>query len=57
MGEGKTQIIIPMIILEKLYGEKEIKIPRISLLPSLYEECRLNYYRTLSITGFNIPII
>ena len=31
MGEGKTQVIIPMIILESLYGKKK-RIPRVNLL-------------------------
>ena len=56
MGEGKTQVIIPMVVLELLYGSKR-RIPRINLLQALFHESRSNYYRFLSVTGFNIPII
>ena len=56
MGEGKTQVIIPMIVLDLLYGQKK-QIPRVNLLQALYPESRSNYYRFLSLTGFNIPII
>jgi hypothetical protein len=37
MGEGKTQVIIPMIILEKIYSRsaKDKAIPRITTLSSL----------------------
>ena len=56
MGEGKTQVIIPMIVLDLLYGKKK-RIPRVNLLQALYPESRSNYYRFLSITSFNIPII
>ena len=59
MGEGKTQIIIPMIVLELRYGDKSFKgkIPRINLLTQIFEESKSNYYRFFSITGFNIPIV
>ena len=56
MGEGKTQVIIPMVVLELLYGPWR-RIPRINLLQALFHESRSNYYRFLTVTGFNIPII
>jgi hypothetical protein len=55
MGEGKTQTIIPMIILESLYGQEKC-IPRVNLLTALFEESYSNYFKFLSITSFNIPI-
>ena len=36
MGEGKTQIIIPMIVLNEIYNKKE-KIPRVNILSPLYQ--------------------
>ena len=58
MGEGKTQTIIPMITLELLYGKRATKmIPRINLLNSLMSESMGNFFRFLSITAFNIPIV
>lgn len=54
MGEGKTQLIIPMIILNVIYS-KENTLPRINLLSSLYEEARANFFKFLSVTGFHIP--
>lgn len=36
MGEGKTQVIIPMIVLDVIYS-KEMSLPRINLLASLME--------------------
>jgi hypothetical protein len=36
MGEGKTQVIIPMIILNTIFSKKNC-LPRINLLTSLYE--------------------
>jgi hypothetical protein len=36
MGEGKTQVIIPMMILKSVFDYKST-IPRINLLSSLYE--------------------
>lgn len=56
MGEGKTQTIIPMIVLATIYKNKD-KIPRINCLSSLYSEVYSNFYRFLSITGFKIPIL
>ena len=56
MGEGKTQVIIPMVVLELLYGSDR-RIPRINLLQALFHESRSNYYRFLTVTGFNIPIV
>ena len=54
MGEGKTQLIIPMIILSSIYSKSKF-LPRINLLSSLYEEARGNFFRFLSVTGFQIP--
>jgi hypothetical protein len=54
MGEGKTQVIIPMIILNSIFS-KQKTLPRINLLSSLYEEARGNMFRFLSVTGFQIP--
>lgn len=54
MGEGKTQVIIPMIILNTIF-DKVDTLPRINLLSSLYEEARGNMFRFLSATGFQIP--
>ncbi len=39
MGEGKTQVIIPLMILNSIYSnasKKERYIPRINLLSSLF---------------------
>ena len=55
MGEGKTQIIIPMIVLWKLYNPAQRQTPRINLLSSLFEEARANFFRFLSVTGFKVP--
>lgn len=58
MGEGKTQTIIPMIILYILYeNDKNIKTPRINCLSSLYSETYSNFYKFLSATGFRIPLL
>ena len=58
MGEGKTQIIIPMITLQLLFGnDKKVKTPRVNLLNSLLSQSRTNYFRYLSLTAFNIPIV
>lgn len=54
MGEGKTQVIIPMMILNTIFS-KHKTIPRINLLSSLYEEARENMFKFLSVTGFQIP--
>jgi len=54
MGEGKTQVIIPLMILDAIYEKKKC-IPRINLLSSLIDEARGNYFRFLSVTGFQIP--
>lgn len=54
MGEGKTQVIIPMMILDAIY-EKKNYLPRINLLSSLIDEARGNFFRFLSVTGFQIP--
>ena len=54
MGEGKTQLIIPMMILNTIYS-KDNTLPRINLLSSLYEEARGNFFKFLSVTGFQIP--
>jgi hypothetical protein len=58
MGEGKTQVIIPLIILNTIYanpGSKRPCLPRINLLSSLFEEARGNFFRFISATGFQIP--
>lgn len=59
MGEGKTQVIIPMFVLDKIfnYNDKSRKIPRINLLSSLLDESRSNYYRFFTATSFKIPCI
>ena len=49
MGEGKTQVIIPMIVLEVLL-EKGNATPRINCLFSLYNETYCNFYKFLSAT-------
>ena len=54
MGEGKTQVIIPMMILKIVFDLKSV-IPRINLLSSLYEQTRANMFKFLSATGFQIP--
>lgn len=36
MGEGKTQVIIPMIVLNTIFNKNDT-LPRINLLTSLYE--------------------
>jgi hypothetical protein len=54
MGEGKTQVIIPMMILDSIY-EKKNCLPRINLLNSLIDEARGNFFRFLSVTSFQIP--
>jgi hypothetical protein len=39
MGEGKTQIIIPMIVLDNLYDSSyKTPISRINILSSLFKE-------------------
>ena len=53
MGEGKTQVIIPMMILESTYGKCKL-LPRINLLSSLIEEARGNFFRFLGVTGFQL---
>lgn len=58
MGEGKTQVIIPLMILNAVYSKEkksERYIPRINLLSSLFEEARGNFFRFISATGFQIP--
>ena len=58
MGEGKTQTIIPMIVLNEIYSKEKLKkIPRINILTSLYQEAQRNYYKFLSVTGFRIKMI
>jgi hypothetical protein len=55
MGEGKTQIIIPLLILNCIYREK--RIPRINILTQLMPEASSNFYKFLSSSTFQIPII
>jgi hypothetical protein len=58
MGEGKTQTIIPMIILYVIYeSSAKGRTPRINCLSSLYSEVYANFYRFLTVTGFRIPIL
>ena len=58
MGEGKTQIIIPMITLQLLFGNvKRPRVPRVNLLNSLISESKFNYFRFLSATAFNVAIV
>lgn len=56
MGEGKTQVIIPMVILSCIFDKKRC-VPRVNLLSSLYIETRDNLWKYLSVTGFQIPAI
>ena len=57
MGEGKTQVIIPMIVLDNLYDDKyKHPISRINILSSLFKEAEANYFRFFSVTSFRIPI-
>ena len=55
MGEGKTQVIIPMIMLEQLYSKQQI--PRINILSSLYQEAYANYFNFFAVTSFNLPCV
>jgi hypothetical protein len=58
MGEGKTQVIIPLIILNIIFSNSTKSVPclpRINLLSSLFEEARGNFFRFISATGFQIP--
>jgi hypothetical protein len=57
MGEGKTQVIIPMIVLNQIYSRKSSEIPRVQILSPLYQEAQKNYFKFLSITGFKINIL
>lgn len=59
MGEGKTQVIIPMFVLQKLYCNdlSKRRLPRINLLSALIDESRLNYFRFFSATSFRIPCV
>lgn len=44
-----------MIILDAIYNQQKAKgIPRINLLYSLIDEARGNFFRFLSVTGFQI---
>jgi hypothetical protein len=56
MGEGKTQVIIPMMVLNEVYKRKKF-LPRVNILSPLYKEAQDNYYKFLSVTGFRINII
>ena len=56
MGEGKTQVIIPMIVLDQIYNKKR-KIPRVNILSPLFQEAQNNYFKFLSVTGFKINLI
>ena len=39
MGEGKTQVIIPMMVLNELYQRKKF-LPRVNILSPLYREAQ-----------------
>ena len=56
MGEGKTQVIIPMMVLDEVFNRKQL-LPRVNILTPLYHEAQDNYYKFLSITGFRLPLI
>ena len=56
MGEGKTQVIIPMMVLDEVFNRKQL-LPRVNILTPLYYEAQDNYYKFLSITGFRLPLI
>jgi hypothetical protein len=56
MGEGKTQVIIPMIVLHCIFNKKT-QIPRVNLLTPLYHEAQENYFKFLSITSFKLHLL
>ena len=57
MGEGKTQVIIPMIVLDNIYDPLHgHPISRINILSQLFQEAQGNYFRFFSVTSFRIPI-
>lgn len=58
MGEGKTQVIIPMLVLDILHNKarKDKKVPRVHFLSTLYEEAKNNYFKFFSATGFRLKI-
>jgi hypothetical protein len=56
MGEGKTQIIIPLLVLNCLYSGLDY-IPRINILSQLMPEASSNYYKFLAVSTFQIPIL
>ena len=45
-----------MVILESLYGNNR-KIPRLNILDWNYEDDKNFYFRCLSASGFNIPLV
>jgi hypothetical protein len=56
MGEGKTQVINPMIVLYNLFEAKKGQLlSRINILSSLFSEAQINYFRFFSVTSFRIP--
>jgi hypothetical protein len=55
MGEGKTQIIIPMLVLNEIYIKKQF-VPRVNILSPLYKEAQDNYFKFFSITGFRVNV-
>ena len=59
MGEGKTQVIIPMIVLEIKFGPSAFKdrVPRINLLSAIFQESKGYYFRFFSMTSFNISVM
>lgn len=40
----------------KTDGKKVKKVPRVNLMEALINESKLNYFKILSITAFNIPL-
>lgn len=58
MGEGKTQVIIPMIVLENIYSKDYHNLlSRINILSSLFQEAQANYFKFFSATSFRIPLL
>lgn len=41
----------------KNFNNNSKLIPRANLMESLMNECKTNYYKYLSVTAFNIPIV
>ena len=58
MGEGKTQVIVPMLVLDSLYSpvEQDRCVLRVTLLSSLLGEAFDNYSHALQHTAFTVRI-